>query len=87
MDFDKLFEGYARQWLETHKDAYESPEEMEAQIPALYDEWAGAPCVALNGLSPRAEFARFTDAAELVGMLRTADEPSATARTTLCAPS
>lgn len=77
MNFDKLFEEYARQWLETHKDAYESPEDMEAALPDLYDEWADAPNAELGGISPRAYFARITDAGELVDMLLAADEPSA----------
>ena len=77
MDFDKLFEEYAMAWFEGHKDEFETPEDMEAGLPALYEAWADAPAAALGGVSPRGYFAAITDPDALVKLLHDTDEPSA----------
>lgn len=73
MDFDKLFETYLMRWYDEHKDDYETPDDLESEMPVLYDRWADAPADELNGVSPRAYFAAIDDPARLADMLAAGD--------------
>lgn len=66
-DFDKMFETYAMQYYEEHDFA--TPDEMEAHMPHIYEEWADAPSPTLGGIAPRAFFRKMTDPKELVDIL------------------
>ena len=65
LDFDKMFEDYALRYYEEHADDFETPEEMEAVMPDIYEQWADAPSAALGGIAPRAFFERIADPDEL----------------------
>ena len=69
LDFDKMFEDYALRYYEEHADDFETPEEMEAVMPDIYEQWADAPSAALGGIAPRAFFERIADPDELVDIL------------------
>ena len=56
IDLEHLFQHYAADRLRAAGELDEDAAEERAE--ALYAEWAGAPCAALEGCSPRAWFAR-----------------------------
>ena len=67
IDFEHLFQHYAAGKLHVAGELDEDA--AEALAEQLYDEWADAPCDALDGLSPRAWFARLTTPEALTEML------------------
>lgn len=69
LDFDKMFEEYAMAYYEGHASEFEDPDEMEARMPEIYEEWADAPSSLLGGLAPRTFFHNMTDPNELADIL------------------
>ena len=67
IDLEHLFHHYAADKLRVAGELDEDA--AEALAEKLYEEWADAPCPALNGSSPRAWFARMNDGTELVQTL------------------
>lgn len=69
IDFDKLFENYVIEWYKEHSGEFEDVDEVEAQMPKIYSQWADAPLTALGGIAPRAFFDNITSAGELIEIL------------------
>ena len=59
IDFDKQFQKYLRQWLRTHKDEFQSADEVEARVPDLYEAWLNQPASWLEGETPNRYFYRY----------------------------
>ncbi len=66
-DFDKLFEDYIKNWLESHKGEY-TADEAENMIPDLYEKFVTSPCKEAGGKTPEEFFGEVKDAAKLVSM-------------------
>lgn len=71
-DFDKLFEKYLKNWMEENEES--EPDELEAQIPELYERWATSPLDELGGVSPEGYFNAMSDPRELVDAFISANE-------------
>ncbi len=67
IDFDKLFEKYLAKWYQENADEM-TAEEMENQIPEVYEKWVTSPCVEAGGKSPEQYFEDITDADTLIKM-------------------
>ena len=69
IDFDKQFQKYLRQWLRTHKDEFQSADEVEARVPDLYEAWLNQPASWLEGETPNRYFYRYEQPEALVQAL------------------
>lgn len=69
IDFDKMFEEYAMEWFKEHEDDYETAEQMESDMPDIYERWASSPSHKLGGIAPRAFFDSIEKPQELIGIL------------------
>jgi len=68
INFDAKFEAFVKKWYRKNAEKF-TPDQMEARINEIYDEWAETPDDSI-GASPLEYFAKITDAAELIEMLR-----------------
>ena len=78
-DFDKLFEDYIKNWLESHKGEY-TADEAENMIPDLYEKFVTSPCKEAGGKTPEEFFGEVRDAAKLVSMNYTSDNSDFSSR-------
>lgn len=69
IDFDSLFTGYLRTWLEENQDSYDNYEQVELLMPQLFERFADTPSEALGGISPLAYFSRMEDPRALVSLV------------------
>ena len=70
IDFDAHFGKYAEGWIAENRSKYKNMDELEEQIPELYLKWLNTSADWLDGKTPGEYFAAYTDAHELVDMLR-----------------
>jgi hypothetical protein len=69
IDFDKKFEEYMKNWLDTNKDKYSSLDEVEMRMPEIYNQWLNSPADFLSGVKPSDYFAQFQNADDLINLL------------------
>lgn len=69
IDFDARFTKYAETWVREQLKAGRKPDELEEQMPELYMRFINQPAHWLDGVAPAMYFARWTDPAELIGLL------------------
>lgn len=62
IDFDERFASYMKAWLDKHEDDFETADELEAQMPALYEQFLDTPADWLEGQKPGAYFDQWEDA-------------------------
>lgn len=66
IDFDDRFARYVRAWLNEHEDEYGDADQLEDQMPVLYDSFLDAPADWLEGRKPGEYFEQWDDAQLLV---------------------
>ncbi|NLC31796.1 MAG: hypothetical protein GX781_00655 [Clostridiales bacterium] len=69
IDFDSHFAEYTRQWMEVHSDDYDDPDDMELEMPAVYQRFLDTPAQWLQGLKPGEYFGQWHDAHTLVKLM------------------
>lgn len=69
IDFDGRFAAYTRNWMEAHSDDFDDPDEMELEMPALYQRFLDTPAQWLSGLKPGEYFSQWRDADILVRLM------------------
>ena len=70
IDFDELFSKYLMNWMSEHEKAFlGKPDELEACMPEVYEQFLQCPAEECGGLSPIQYFAQFDDASELISCL------------------
>lgn len=69
IDFDAKFTLYLTSWAEENRDKYAHADDMERDLPSVYDAFLDTPVAWLDGQSPGEYFDRFTDADELCSLL------------------
>lgn len=70
IDFDAQFGKYAEGWIAENRSKYKNMDELEEQIPELYLRWLNTSADWLDGKTPGEYFSAYTDAEELVELLR-----------------
>lgn len=70
IDFDEKFGLYAESWIAANRSKYKNMDLLEEQIPELYLRWLNAPADWLDGKTPGEWFQQYTDANELVELMR-----------------
>ncbi len=66
IDFDEHFASYMKAWLDKHEDDFETADELEAQMPALYEQFLDTPADWLAGQKPGSYFDQWEDAELLI---------------------
>ncbi len=74
IDFDKKFEYYVTNWMNTEGKKYKNYDEMEAQMPEVYAAFLDTPADFLNGQKPGEYFEQFDDAKMLVNLMEDYDK-------------
>lgn len=70
IDFDKQFSDYLMQWMEDNRNNFEYAEDMEKEMPGVYDTFLSTPQDFLGGEKPGEYFEKFSDAAMLVSWMQ-----------------
>ena len=70
IDFDAKFGLYAEKWIAANRSKYKNMDLLEEQIPELYLRWLNAPADWLEGKTPGEWFQQYSDAGELVALMR-----------------
>ena len=65
INFDGAFEAYLQDWFMRSKGLFRTYDEMEDQVPEVYQTFLDTPADFLNGQKPGEFFERFSDPAEL----------------------
>ena len=69
IDFDARFTEVLNKWIEENRHRFRRPEEMEDEVPEVYLRWLNTPADWLEGSAPGEYFDRFSDSAQLCGLL------------------
>lgn len=69
-NFDKAFTDYFFKWMEDNRDNYEYLDQMEADMPAVYEKFLDTPQDFLGGQKPGEFFENYSDAHMLVDWAR-----------------
>lgn len=69
IDFDSHFMEYTIAWMEAHSDDYKDPDDMELEMPAVYQRFLDSPADWLEGLKPGEYFRQWNDAQTLVRLM------------------
>ena len=69
IDFEKEFEKHLKQWMAKNKERFPKPEQMEAQVEQVYEQWLVTPAAWLEGATPMTYFERYDDPALLIKWL------------------
>lgn len=69
IDFDQHFTEYLHTWLEENQDSLEDIEEVERQMPALYERFAQTPAPWLSGQTPQAYFEAIAQPQRLIELM------------------
>lgn len=69
IDFEKEFEKHLKQWMAKNKEKFPKPEQMEAQVEQVYEQWLVTPAAWLEGATPMTYFERYDDPALLIKWL------------------
>jgi hypothetical protein len=70
IDFDAEFAHALGHWIEDNRGRYKTADEMEDAAPDVYARWLQTPAKFLGGETPEGYFARYTDAQELIALLK-----------------
>lgn len=70
IDFDSRFAQYLRGWMAAHEDDYKDPEDMERDVPDVYERFLDTPAEWLDGQKPGEYFGQWDDPALLVNWLK-----------------
>ena len=74
-DFDAAFEEYLKRWFDDNRGKYATYDEMEDQVPEVYQAFLDSPQPFIDGRKPGEFFDRYDDADQLVQwMLRYEEE-------------
>ena len=66
IDFDGQFEAYLQDWFMKNKGLFRTYDEMEDQVPQVYQTFLATPAAFLDGQKPGEYFEQFTDPGELI---------------------
>lgn len=69
-DFDGAFSACLLDWMEKNRDRYRYAEDMEKEMPAVYDAFLDTPQDFLGGEKPGEFFLKYDDAAMLVAWMQ-----------------
>ena len=69
IDFDARFTEVLNKWIEENRHRFRRPEDMEDEVPDVYLRWLNTPADWLEGCAPGSYFERFSDSAELCGLM------------------
>jgi hypothetical protein len=69
-DFDKAFSDYFFKWMEANRDNYEYLDQMEQDMPAVYEEFLDTPQDFIGGQKPGEFFENYSDTEMLVDWAR-----------------
>ena len=69
IDFDARFTEVLNKWIEENRHRFRRPEDMEDEVPDVYLRWLNTPADWLEGSAPGEYFDRFSDSAQLCGLL------------------
>lgn len=69
IDFDGHFADYTSDWMKKHTKDYRNYDEMEADMPRIYNNFLNTPAPWLQGITPGAYFTQFEDPKDLVDWL------------------
>lgn len=70
IDFDSRFADYLREWMAQHEDEYKDPEDMELDVPAVYDRFLDTPAAWLDMQKPGSYFEQWDSPQLLVDWLK-----------------
>lgn len=70
IDFDAEFSKALTRWIEENRQHYKTVDDMEDAAPDVYTHWLATPADFLDGETPAGYFERYTDANELISLLR-----------------
>lgn len=70
IDFDKQFSDYLMRWMDENRNNFEYAEDMEKEMPGVYDAFLDTPQDFLNGAKPGEYFEQFSDAGMLVSWMQ-----------------
>ena len=66
INFDEHFADFVSAWMELHQGKYRTYDEMEDDMPNIYNAFLNQPAKWLDGLTPGAYFTQFEDPKDLV---------------------
>jgi len=66
IDFDKRFAAYLEDWTSNNQSLFANMNELEAQVPEVYEKWLNTPAEWLDGVAPSQYFKTCTDPQTLV---------------------
>lgn len=66
IDFDRRFAAYLENWTTENQSRFANMNELEAQVPEVYEQWLNAPADWLDGAAPNQYFKGYTDPKTLV---------------------
>lgn len=69
IDFDERFAAYLRDWMSSHEEEYEDPDDMEDEVPEVYQQFLDTPADWLQGQKPGEYFEGFDSADELIRLM------------------
>ncbi len=69
IDFDEKFAAYLRDWMSRHEEEFATADEMEDQVPEVYQQFLDTPAPWLGGVRPGEYFEKEKDADALVSLM------------------
>ena len=69
IDFDSRFADYLRGWIDAHEDEFENSDQMEEQVPEVYQTFLETPADWLEGVKPGEYFDGYSNSDELVRLM------------------
>ena len=69
IDFDAYFADYLNHWVKNNERRFKHPDDMEDEMPGVYQQFLAAPAEWLEGIAPEHYFDRYEDSAELCQLL------------------
>lgn len=70
IDFDEKFSVFILDWLKAHEESYKNYDDMEDDIPHIYQHFVSSPMDYLDGQSPREFFSKFEDFDSIIKLVR-----------------
>lgn len=69
IDFDSRFADYLRGWIDEHEEEFENSDQLEEQVPEVYQTFLETPADWLEGVKPGEYFDSFQGSDELVRLM------------------